>query len=470
MTNDPGPGAGRSHWGSRLGFVFAASGSAVGLGNIWKFPYITGEYGGGAFVLVYLLCILLVGLPLMYSELIIGRRGAKDALGAMRALTAHHPLGPVVAIAAGTLALAGGFLILSFYSVVAGWAVHFLAVSLPWDGIKMAEGGAGPTFSVLLGDEHLAISRTEWVPILWHTVFMLMTVGVVMRGVHSGIEAVCSRLMPALFGILLLLLAYVAITGGLADSVSFLFKPNFHKLTAEGALEALGHSFFTLSLGMGAMITYGSYLDSDSSVVRDGVVVAILDTAVALMAGLVIFAVVFHQGIEPSQGAGLAFVTLPDLFAKMPLGTLVAIAFFVLLIFAAWSSAISLLEVVVAFAVDTLGLSRLKASLLLGGIIWLLGIGCASKAALFDDLDDLTTRYLLPLGGMIIALSAGWILKVEDRMAGFAAMGARGASLARGWLMIIRFVTPVLLAVVFLWKLGVPVVSLWKLLVLKLGA
>jgi len=455
VANDPGPGAGRSHWGSRLGFVFAASGSAVGLGNIWKFPYITGEYGGGAFVLVYLFCILLVGLPLMYSELIIGRRGAKDVLGAMRAVTAHQPIGPALSLLVGILAIGGGFLILSFYSVVAGWAVHFLAVALPWDGIRMAEGGAAPTFSVLLGDEHLAVSGHEWIPVLWHTVFMLMTVGVVMRGVHSGIEAVCSRLMPALFVILLVLLAYVAVTGGLAESATFLFRPNFHKLTAEGALEALGHSFFTLSLGMGAMITYGSYLDRDSSVVRDGAVVAVLDTVVALMAGLVIFAVVFHQGMEPSAGPGLVFVTLPDLFTKMPLGTPVAIAFFVLLIFAAWSSAISLLEVVVAFSVDSLGLTRARASLLLGGAIWLLGIGCASKASLFDDLDNLTTRYLLPLGGLLIAITAGWILKRDDRFAGFDAIGERAATLARGWLVVIRFVTPVLLAIVFLWKLGV---------------
>jgi NSS family neurotransmitter:Na+ symporter len=202
---------------------------------------------------------------------------------------------------------------------------------------------------------------------------------VIAKGVHSGIEAVCSRLMPALFAILIVLLGYVAFTGGLADSVSFLFRPDFHRLTAEGALEALGHSFFTLSLGMGAMITYGSYLDRDTNVVRDGAAVAVLDTVVALLAGLVIFAVVFAHGLEPGAGPGLVFVTLPDLFATMPGGQAVAIAFFFLLIFAAWSSAISLLEVVVAFAVDEWGMSRPKASLALGALIWLVGIACASK-------------------------------------------------------------------------------------------
>lgn len=452
MSNDPGQGPGRSHWGSRLGFVFAASGSAVGLGNIWKFPYITGEYGGGAFVLVYLMCIALVGLPLMYSELIIGRRGARDAMGSIRALTSHSTFGPAFSLFAGLLAVGGGFLILSFYSVVAGWAVHFLAVSMKL--VPNAPEGVEATFSTLLGDDRLAVSRAELVPVLWHTVFMLMTIIVVVRGVHRGIEAVCSKLMPALFVILILLLGYVAFTGGLGQSIAFLFKPDFHKLTAAGTLEALGHSFFTLSLGMGAMITYGSYLNDDRSVVRDGVVVAVLDTVVALLAGLVIFAVVFAHGLEAGAGPGLVFKTLPKLFVAMPFGTPVAIAFFVLLIFAAWSSAISLLEVVVAFAVDSAGIGRGRSTWVLGGAIWLLGVACASKAPLFDDLDNLTTRYMLPIGGLIIAILAGWILRPADRAAGFVALGGEQGTLARAWLVIIRFVTPVLLLIVLLWKLG----------------
>lgn len=448
-----GSSQGRSHWGSRLGFVFAASGSAVGLGNIWKFPYITGEYGGGAFVLVYLLCIALVGLPLMYAELIIGRRGGKDAFGAFRELTKHTPIGKVVAPVAGIMAVSGGFLILAFYSVVAGWAIHFLFVSL--GAIPMGEGGAGDLFATLIGDGELAIKSSEWTPILWHTVFMIMTVAVVARGVHSGIEAVCSKLMPALFIILIGLLGYVGFTGGLGASLSFLFKPDFSKLTAEGVLVALGHSFFTLSLGMGAMVTYGSYLKNDSNVVRDGVAVAFLDTVVALLAGTVIFAVVFAQGLEPGEGPGLVFVTLPNLFADMPGGTAVAIAFFFLLIFAAWTSAISLLEVVTAFAVDELGMPRVRAATLVGACIWLLGIACASKGGVFNALDGFTTKYLLPLGGLVIAITAGWILKSDDRLAGFLTMGGANGPSARFWSITIRFVTPVLLVIVFLEKLGV---------------
>jgi NSS family neurotransmitter:Na+ symporter len=443
---DGSHGSGRSHWGSRFGFILAASGSAVGLGNIWKFPYITGEYGGGAFVLVYLGCVLLVGLPLMYSELIIGRRAGKDVLGAMRKLTSHcGDMGKDLSGFAGMMGIASGFLILSFYSVVGGWAIHFFWVSL--DLIPMAQGGADETFGALAG---------SWkVSTLWHTVFMALVISVVARGVHDGIERVCSRLMPALIGILLILLVYVGFTGGLGASLAFLFRPDFSKLSGEGALEALGHAFFTLSLGMGAMVTYGSYLKSDAFVVRDGVWIAALDTIIALLAGTVIFAVVFAAGMEPGAGPGLVFVTLPDLFAQMPGGQAVGIGFFLLLIFAAWSSAISLLEVVLAYFVDEHGLSRGRGALLIGGAIWLIGVGSAVWSQVFDFLDGLTTNYMLPLGGMIIAIAAGWLIKPEDRVAGFTRTGGAGAFLATAWLVVIRFVTPVLVLAVILYKMEI---------------
>jgi len=438
--------AGRSHWGSRLGFVLAASGSAVGLGNIWKFPYITGEYGGGAFVLVYLACVLLVGLPLMYSELIIGRRSGKDVLGAMRKLTAHcGDLGRDLSGFAGIMGIASGFLILSFYSVVGGWAIHFFWVAL--DLIPMTDGGAGPTFGALVGNAPLSA--------LWHTVFMGLVIAVVARGVHDGIERACSRMMPALVGILLVLLVYVAFSGGLGASLSFLFRPDFSKLSGPAVLEALGHAFFTLSLGMGAMVTYGSYLESEASVVRDGAWIAMLDTLIALLAGSVIFAVVFDAGMRPAAGPGLVFVTLPDLFAQMPGGQAFGIAFFLLLIFAAWSSAISLLEVVLAYFVDEHGVSRGRGALLVGGVIWLIGIGSAVWGPVLDFLDNLTTNYMLPLGGMIIAITAGWLLKPEDRIAGFTALGSVGPMLATGWLFVIRFVTPVLVLAVILYKMEI---------------
>jgi NSS family neurotransmitter:Na+ symporter len=420
--------------------------SSTGLGNIWKFPYITGEYGGGAFVLVYLGCVLIVGLPLMYSELIIGKRGGRSPLGSLRALTGHrNAVGRDLSEFTGGLAVLCGFLILSFYSVVAGWAIHFLWVSM--DLIPLSPEGAGVTFGNLVGDWRLSM--------LWHTVFMGMVVGVVSRGVHDGIERACMRLMPALIGILILMLVYVAVTGGLARSLTFLFRPDFHKLTGEAVLEALGHAFFTLSLGMGAMITYGSYLKSEGNVVRDGAIIALMDTGIALLAGTVIFAVVFQSGAEPAAGPGLVFVTLPDLFARMPGGELFGMAFFFLLIFAAWSSGISLLEVVVSYFVDEHGIPRGRAALVLGGLIWLIGVGSAVYGPVLDFMDNLTTRYLLPVGGLIIAVVAGWLLRPADREAGFLAAGGGGRTLAAGWLFVIRFVTPVAVALVILAKMGI---------------
>jgi NSS family neurotransmitter:Na+ symporter len=442
------PKSERGGFGSQFGFVMAAAGSAVGLGNIWKFPYITGENGGGAFVLVYLGCILLVGLPLMYAELIVGRRGGSDVLGSLRKLTAEHgALGSVLSRVTGLLAVATGFLILSFYSVVAGWAIHFLVVSL---GVLPAGESAAATFT--------GVGGSFFWSALWHTAFMLLTVGVVGVGVQGGIEWACKRLMPGLFVLLVVLLIYVAIEGGLGRSLEFLFKPDFGKLTGESVLEALGHAFFTLSLGMGAMVTYGSYLGEDTHVVRDGIWVAALDTLIALMAGAVIFAVVFSQGAEPGAGPGLVFVTLPDLFAAMPGGRVVAVLFFLLLIFAAWSSAISLLEVCVAWVHDQFAVPRRLAAAGMGFAIWALGL-LAANGALTDDgvlavLDGVTTKYMLPGGGLLIAIAAGWLLTKEDREAGFAGLGALGQRLAGAWTFLIRFVTPVLILLVVLAKIG----------------
>jgi len=339
------------------------------------------------------------------------------------------------------MAVAAGFLILSFYSVVAGWAIHFFWVSL--DIIKMDPDGAAATFGAVAGSPMLSS--------VWHTLFMLMTIAVVARGVHSGIERLCSSLMPALVGILLILLVYVGVTGGLGESLTFLFKPDFSKLSGDAVLEALGHAFFTLSLGMGAMVTYGSYLGSDRHVVRDGVWVAILDTVIALMAGSVIFAVVFSAGGEPAAGPGLVFMTLPDLFVDMPGGMVVAAAFFLLLVFAAWSSAISLLEVVVAWLVDEHGLARPKATWGVGTLIWLVGLSAARWGTVIDFLDNLTTRYMLPIGGLCVAIAAGWLLSRKDREAGFEGHPPWLASL---WTVLIRFVTPTLVLLVIVAKMG----------------
>jgi len=294
----------------------------------------------------------------------------------------------------------------------------------------------------------------DWVEFAWHCCFMILTVSVVARGVQAGIERTVSRLMPALMGILLLLLLYVLFTGGVVKSLSFLFSPDFSKLTPDAYMEALGHSFFTLSLGMGAMVTYGSYLKSDSGVFRDGVTVAVLDTVVALLAGVVIFAVVFDGNQEAGETVGLVFMTLPDLFTTMPGGQFVSAAFFLLLIFAAWSSAISLLEVVVAWLVDQHGIKRTWAAWGVGFLIWGLGNVCLHHSAAFDFLDNLTTKFMLPLGGLLIAIAAGWFVSKKDREAGFEHL-ASGAAIAGVWTVLIRFVTPVLVLGVILYGMGI---------------
>ena len=443
MSDAPTPR--RGVFASQLGFILAAAGSAVGLGNIWKFPYIAGEYGGGAFVLVYLGCILVVGLPLMYAELIIGKRGGKDVLGAMVDLTRESGIrGKVISWATGSMAVAAGFLILSFYSVVAGWALHFVLVGAKV--IAMPNGSAAEAFGQVAGN--------FWLSAGWHTLFMLITIAVVARGIQGGIERACKVLMPLMLLILVGLLIYVAFTCGLSASLGFLFEPDFGKLTPDAVLEALGHAFFTLSLGMGAMVTYGSYLKSENHVVRDGIAIAILDTVIALLAGTVIFAVVFAAGKEPAAGVGLVFKTLPELFATMPGSILVGSLFFCLLVFAAWSSAISLIEVVVAFCVDELNIARKKAAWIVGAGIWALGLACAKWGSVLDFLDNLTTRYMLPLGGLFIALAAGWLVTREVRESGFATLGAAGRILSVAWTVTIRFVTPALVLVVIVWKVN----------------
>ncbi len=440
----------RGGFASNFGFMMAAVGSAVGLGNIWKFPYITGEYGGGAFVIVYLVCIALVGLPLMYAELIIGRRGGRDILGALRNLTTSKGLaGRLFSYLTGLLAVTAAFLMLAFYSVVAGWTVYYFALSLGL--IQGVELGDPAVFATMSGTPQTAT--------ICHSIFMLLTIGVVTLGVHSGIEFLCKTLMPLLFAILVAMVGYVAYTGGLDESLTFLFAPDFGKLSSSAVLEALGHAFFTLSLGMGAMVTYGSYLNEERRVIRDSVAIAALDTIVALLAGTVIFAVVFDANLEPSAGPGLLFQTLPTLLVKMPGGALVASVFFVLVVFAAWSSAISLLEVTVAYAVDEFKLPRWLAAWGIGACVWLLGVACATgvtlgNTPLQDGLDDLVSRYMLPIGGLLIAIAAGWFVLPEDSLSGFRHLPRSGPTLGIVWQFLIRFVTPVLVSLVLLWQAG----------------
>lgn len=424
----------RENWNTKIGFILAATGSAIGLGNIWKFPYITGDYGGGAFVLVYLACVVIIGLPLMMAEIIIGRRAKRNPVGAYKAL--HHEKTPWQIT--GWAGVISGFMILSFYSVVAGWALAYI-----FKAIRGFEGTATE-----IQDQFGALAGSAGDSIFWHTIFMAITIAIVMGGVRAGIERWSKILMPTLFSLLLGLMCYgLFFTSGGGQALEFLFKPDFSKLTGEGILSALGHSFFTLSLGMGAMLTYGSYMKSDRAITRDAIIISFLDTLIALMAGIAIFSLVFHYGMEPGQSVGLIFQTLPVLFAE--LGPWISVPFFVLLTFAALTSAISLLEVVVSYFIDEKGWSRKVATLSMGGVIYLVGLACATpsltlpfrgaETGIFGIFDYVTTNYMLPLGGLLTCLFIAWVMKRKDSLDEFGA----SESLYSGLIFTLKFITPI---------------------------
>ncbi len=453
-------------WSSRFAFVLAATGSAVGLGNIWKFPYITGENGGGAFVLVYLVCIALVGIPIMMAEILIGRRGRASPINTMRMLARdenRHGIWQVV----GWSGVVAGFIIISYYSVIAGWGLAYVFRSAAgvFNGVDAA--AAKSIFDGLVLDPEKLLA--------WHTIFMVMTTIVVSRGVRSGLEQAVRVLMPALFVILLLLVGYAMNTGRFMEGVAFLFKPDFGALSAGGVLTAMGHAFFTLSLGMGAIMVYGSYLPKDASIARTSITIAVIDTLVALLAGLAIFPVVFANGLEAANGPSLIFNTLPLAFGHMPWGAFFGTLFFILLVFAAWTSAISLIEPAVAWLVENQGINRVKASTLVGVVAWLLGIvtimsfsrwrfefnfaGEKKTTGLFDVFDILTANFMLPLGGLAMALFAGWFMSRQSVVEELG-MGDRVGF--RLWYYVVRYVTPVAVVVVFLQLIGVIDIKDWK--------
>lgn len=431
----------RGNWSTRMGFILAASGSAIGLGNIWKFPYITGVYGGGAFVFVYLFCVLIVGLPLMMSELIIGRRAQKNPVGAFKEIHHKKTLWQIT----GWIGIASGFLILSFYSVIAGWALAYI--------FKSIVGFSGTT-EVIQG-EFIALVTNSPVSIMWHTIFMGLTIAIVIGGVQKGIERWSKILMPLLLVILITLMFYgLFFTNGGSAALSFLFNPDFSQLSTEGVLSALGHAFFTLSLGMGAMITYGSYMRRDESIVKDAITVSFLDTIIALIAGVAIYSMVFHYGLEPAAGPGLIFQTLPVLFADT--GPWISVPFFILLSFAALTSAISLLEVVVSYFVDEKKWSRLKATLTMGFLIYLTGLLSAvatitvpfrgKEQGFLDIFDFITTNYMLPIGGLLTCLFIAWVMPEKDTI---EEIGSRGA-IYKTLIIVLRYITPLAVFIIIL--------------------
>jgi NSS family neurotransmitter:Na+ symporter len=438
-------------WSSRLMFVLAAAGSAVGLGNIWRFPYVAGENGGGAFVLVYLGCIFLIGVPIMTAEILLGRAGRQSPINAMRDLVSHSNASPLWQVIGWMGALAG-FMILSFYAVIAGWALSYL-FQMGSGAFSGADAGqAAAAFNELTGDVVSVVG--------WHTVFMLMTIGIAARGVGAGLEATVKVLMPALFFLLIVLVVYSAVTSGrFVDGLSFLFSFNIEKLTWDGVLMAMGQAFFTLSLGMGAIMAYGAYIPKDVSIISTATTIALLDTSVALMSGLVIFPLVFANGLESSAGPGLMFVTLPLAFGQMTGGALFGAIFFLLVTFAAITSSISLLEPAIAWLIERLKTTRVKAAVIVGGVAWFIGLGSAfsfniwsdvyfiNEMTFFDLMDYVSNNILLPLGGVFIALFAGWAIDQEITR---DQLSTSSPLVYNAWRFLTRFIAPAAVFSVFL--------------------
>lgn len=443
----------RSHWTNRWTFILATAGSAIGLGNIWKFPYMAGVNGGSAFVLVFLACIAVVGIPLMMCEIMLGRRAQRNPVDGMAALAAEAGA-PALWKWVGIVGLVAGLLILAFYSIIAGWVLEFVVRAATGSFAGIDGAAAQSRFDAFLADP-LKLA-------LWHTVFMAMTMGVVARGVNSGLEQANKILMPALFAILLVLLGYSMAEGDFARSARFMFAPDFSKVTPVAVLSALGHAFFSLSLGMGAVMVYGSYLQRHVSIARTTLFVAIADTGVGLLVGLAIFALVFANGLKPAAGPGLIFQTLPIAFGQMPGGAFIGMLFFLLVAFAAWTSAISLVEPAISWLTENTRLRRRRAAWLIGLIDWVLGIAVLLSfnawkdvrllfgLNIFDTLDKLTTNILLPLGGLLMALFAGWVMKtnhVQEELD----VTARPYRL---WRFTVRFISPLAIVAIFLYLFG----------------
>ena len=440
-------------WSNWWVFVLAAAGSAVGLGNIWKFPYMTGENGGGAFVIVYLLCIAVVGVPVMISEVLLGKMGQKSPINTMISLCKEHKRSPFW-VCIGWMGVLAGLIILSYYAVIAGWVMHYMFL-LPQGHFTGASGEfVGDVFSEFVSNPYLVL--------FWFTLFMVTTVVIMSRGVHRGLELFIRWAMPLLFVLVFVLLGYSVVSGNFAQGFSFLFSFNIKDITNETILSAMGHAFFTLSLGMGAIMAYGSYLPKKVSIVPAVGIIAILDTLVALVAGLAIFPIVFANGLSPSAGPGLIFQTIPLAFGQLPAGTFFGTIFFILVGVAALTSAVSLLEPALAFFVEKYQQTRTRIALILGGICWILGIGTilsfniwsnfhiVGSLTVFDFLDYVAQKVLLPVGGFLIVIFVAYKLPSQLVMEKLH-INKKYAYL---WKALVSVITPLSIIIIFLHSFG----------------
>ncbi len=433
----------RENWGSRLGFIMAAAGSAVGLGNIWRFPYMAGENGGSAFIIIYLGFVFIIGLSIMIAEFAVGRKTSLAAVGAFKHYSTSWTF-------AGVLGVLSAFFIMGFYPVVGGWALAY--VFKTFSGLLSNAGAIGDTFGAFIG------SPVQ--PILWMVAFLALNVVIVAKGISGGIEKAGKILMPALFIILILLAARSLTLPGASAGIDFLFKPDFSVVTGATFLAALGQAFFSLSLGMGCMITYGSYLSKKENLQANALIVTALDTSVALLAGIAIFPALFAFGMEPAAGPGLVFVVVPQVFAQMGgLGVVLSALFFVALVVAALTSSVSLLEVVVSYLIDQKHMTRVKAVSITGAIMVVTGIfaslslGVMSGSTFlgvgaFDFFDILTDKIFLAIGGLLLAIFVGWVVKKEDLEEELTNGGTIKFALFNVWYNLIKWIIPIAVAAV----------------------
>ena len=442
-------------WSSRPAFILAAVGAAVGLGNIWRFPYIAGQNGGGAFVLIYIGFVLLLGIPIITAELAMGRRGKQSPVLTMSNLAreANRSQGWQVI---GWLSILIPMLGLTYYSVVASWAIDYVFQA----AAGAFRGFDGNDSSAFFGK----LLASPWRMIFWHSVYIILTVFVVARGVRKGLERSVKIMMPALFVILLLMVGYAMFAADFKAGVAFLFTPDFSKITVPVVLMALGQALFSIAVGVGAMITYGAYLPENVSLPWAAAIIGIVDTLVAILAGLAIFPLVLGYGLDPGEGPGLIFVTLPVAFGQMPAGTLVGCAFFVLLTFAALTSSIGMLEPAVSWLEEQRGFKRPRMAMLAGFAAWLVGLAIAlsfnlwgdfrplgmfsffADKTIFDVMDFFVANIFLPINALLIAVFAGWIMSRQSTLDELDFPdGPRYAY----WRFIVRYIAPVAFGLIF---------------------
>ncbi len=445
------------NWSSHTTFILAAIGSAVGLGNIWKFPYMVGDYGGSAFLLVYLAAVLVIGIPVLMSEVLVGRHGQRSPPGSMQRLATESGASKHWRIF-GYWGLFGGFLIMSFYSVIAGWAMAYLPRVAGGTLTGLNVDGVGDIFGSLLSSPIELMS--------WQALFIVVTGLIVIRGVNRGIEVAVNFLMPALFVMLLVFMIYSMIAGDLGATAKFLLLPDFSKLTPLAIMAAIGQAFFSLSVGFGAMMTYGAYLKGNINIPRSAAIIAIVDTLVALAAGFAIFPIVFANGLDPSEGPGLIFISLTTAFAQMPGGAIFGTLFFTLLVFAALTTAIGFIEPIVAWLLEEKGISRAVSVTALCLIVWIVGLATvfsfniwsevhllsafdifADKTP-FDLIDYLITNIMQPAGALMLVIFVGWKANDSIRKRELSLDGK--SAVYRGWLFSLRFLAPAVIIVLFL--------------------